>query len=69
MPGDAADDMYDAEMRSGQYAEDMLANDCKPCPKCTDRRRDRSCSDLDGGSCPVCADLGWIDADGNPAEC
>lgn len=61
MPGDAADDAYDAAERWQATVDAMLNAGCRPC----------ACRGLDPMSyvsCPTCNDTGWLDEDGNPVD-
>jgi hypothetical protein len=57
--GDAADDTYDAEEVATELSERMRLMGCKRCPLTFEH---------DENECPICLDLGWIDAEGNPCE-
>lgn len=59
MPGDAADDMYDAEMARLDEHEAMIAAGCRPCL--------HPATDADG-VCVICDGMGWLDSDGDPCE-
>ena len=60
--GDAADDVFEAALRSHETHVSMRLAKCRSCPTCTT-----------GGLpsdqiCPTCDDLGWIDEHGHPCE-
>lgn len=58
--GDAADDAFDAAMREQERADYIRMHDLKPCPHCS--------VEIPENECPVCHDLLWLDADGNPVD-
>ena len=59
--GDAADDMFDAELRLAQEAEAMFAAGCRPCPRLEQHEHDE-------GECPVCLNMNWLDKKDEPCE-
>lgn len=59
--GDAADDLYEAEMDKQELLLAARARGDKPCPACIRRA-------MQTHDCPTCGGTGWLDKDGNPTE-
>lgn len=57
---EAADDCFDAEMRQHREEDAMRAAGCR---RCHHQRNSNGESE-----CPVCHDLGWLNANGEPCE-
>jgi hypothetical protein len=59
--GDAADDLFDAAMKEAEILALIERKGIKACPRTPHHFKTDD-------ECPVCADAGWIDANGNPCE-
>ncbi len=55
--GDVADDAFDGALADQAIVDAMHRAGCRRCPYCPD-----------DDECPICHDLGWLDADGRPCE-
>ena len=59
--GDAADDLYEAEMEQQERLEAAKAQGVRPCPVCGPKAEIEH-------DCPKCGGLGWVDKHGEPTE-
>jgi hypothetical protein len=59
--GQAADDLFDAELSRADALEMALSAGVKACPRTPQHFNTDQ-------PCPVCDELGWIDKNGNPCE-
>lgn len=59
--GDAADDVYEAEMERQEQLEAAYARGDRPCPVCSPKAEITH-------DCPKCSGLGWINRRGEPIE-